>query len=100
LIPIDDTANVHEIQAINNQNVGMIKELLLFRIDAGDENLRKHFESASKNAKFVSKTVQNEFIDICGSIITNKLIKEVENSIFYSILCDETSDLAHIEQMS
>lgn len=100
LIPIDDTANVHEIQAINNQNIGIFKQLLLFRIDAGDENLRTHFESASKNATFVSKTVQNELINICGSIITDKLIKEVKDSVFYSILCDETSDLAHIEQMS
>jgi len=100
LIPIDDTANVHEIQAINNQNIGIFKQLLLFRIDAGDENLRKHFELASKNATFVSKTVQNELINICGSITTDKLIKEVKDSVFYSILCDETSDLAHIEQIT
>lgn len=74
--------------------------MLLFKIDAGDENLHKHFESTSKNATFVSKTVQNQLINICGSIITDKLIKEVKDSVFYSILCDETSDLAHIEQMS
>lgn len=90
LIPIEDTANFHKIQAINNQNIGIFKQLLLFRIDAGDENLRKHFESASKNSTFVSKTVQNELINICGSIITDKLIKEVKDSVFYSILCDET----------
>ncbi|XP_050066479.1 zinc finger MYM-type protein 1-like [Aphis gossypii] len=70
------------------------------QIDACDENLRKHFESASKNATFVSKTVQNELINICGSIITDKLIKEIKDSVFYSILCEETSDLTHIEQMS
>ncbi|XP_008188101.1 52 kDa repressor of the inhibitor of the protein kinase-like [Acyrthosiphon pisum] len=72
----------------------------LGKIDASDENLRKHFESASKNVTFVSITVQNELINICGSIITDKLIKEVKDSDFYSILCDETSYLAHIEQMS
>ena len=39
-------------------------------------------------------------IDICGLIITDKLIKEVNECKFFSILCDETSDLSHIEQMS
>lgn len=45
LIPIDDTANGHEIQAINNQNIGIFIQFLLFRKNAGDENLHKHFKS-------------------------------------------------------
>ncbi|XP_060846349.1 uncharacterized protein LOC132926015 [Rhopalosiphum padi] len=87
-------------QAKNNFNIGIFKELLMFRIDAGDVYLRNHLESAPKNATFVSKTIQNNLIDICGSITTDKLIKEVNECKFFSILCDETSDLSHIEQMS
>ncbi|XP_060845757.1 52 kDa repressor of the inhibitor of the protein kinase-like [Rhopalosiphum padi] len=87
-------------QAKNNFNIGIFKELLMFRIDAGDVDLRNHLEPAPKNATFVSKTIQNNLIDICGSIITDKLIKEVNECKFFSILCDETSDLSHIEQMS
>lgn len=76
--------------------------MLLFRIDSGDEDLRKHFESASKNATFVSKTIQNDFINIYVDQlpITNKIITQEKESVCFSILCDETSDLAHIEQMS
>lgn len=61
----------------NHFNIGIFKELLMFRIDAGDVDLRNHLESAPKNATFISKTIQNNLIDICGSIITDTLIKEV-----------------------
>lgn len=74
--------------------------MLIFRIDAGDVDLRNHLESAPKNATFISKTIQNNLIDICGSIITDILIKEVNECKFFSILCDEISDLSHIEQIS
>lgn len=36
----------------------------MFRIDAGDVDLRNHLESAPKNATFVSKTIQNNLIDM------------------------------------
>jgi len=81
-------------------NIGIFKELLMFRIDADDLELRKHLESAPKNATFVSKTVQNDLINKFGLIITNKIVNEIKDCGFFSILCDETSDLAHIEQMS
>jgi len=55
----------------------------MFRIDAGDIDLRNHLESAPKYATFVSKTIQNNLIDICGSIITDKLIKEVNKCKFF-----------------
>lgn len=41
---MDDTVNSHEIQAINNQSIGIFKQLLLFKIDVGDENLSKYFK--------------------------------------------------------
>lgn len=50
LISIDDIANDHEVQKINHQNIGIYKGLL-FRIDSGDEDLKK--------MTFVSKTIQN-----------------------------------------
>ena len=50
-------------QAKNNFNVGIFKELLMFRIDEGDVDHRNHLESAPKNATFVSKTIQNNLID-------------------------------------
>jgi hypothetical protein len=50
----------------------------MFRKDGGNVDLCKHLESASKNATFVSKTIQNNLIDICGSITTDKLINKSE----------------------
>ena len=38
---------------------GNFKNLLDFRIDAGDIALKEHLETASKNASYISKTTQN-----------------------------------------
>lgn len=73
----DNTMFEYELiaQEENYFNIGIFKELLMFRIDVGDVNLRNHLESPPKNAIFVSKTIQNNFINTCGSIITDVLIK-------------------------
>lgn len=42
------------VQEENFFNFGVFKELLMFRIDAGDVDLCDHLESAPKNATFVS----------------------------------------------
>lgn len=49
-------------------NDGNFKELLKCRIDAGDEVLRKHLESANSNAAYISKTTQNKIIDCCKGV--------------------------------
>lgn len=46
---------------------------------------------------FVSKTVKNDLINTCDLIITNKIVNEIKDCDFFSILFDETSDLARIE---
>ncbi|CAG9829696.1 unnamed protein product [Diabrotica balteata] len=40
------------------KNDGNFRALLRFRIDAGDNDLRKHLEAAPANAALISKTIQ------------------------------------------
>lgn len=81
-------------------NEGNFRSLLRFRIDAGDTVLKNHINNAPRNATFISKTTQNELIDICGELILQKILNSVKESRFFSILADETTDVGTIEQMS
>jgi len=79
---------------------GIFRSLLGFRLDAGDEDLKYHLENSSGNCTMISKTVQNEIIDSMGEVVRNNIISEVKRSQFFSILCDETTDVSTKEQMS
>lgn len=92
-----DSENVDQSVA---ENQGNFRALLRFRIDAGDETLRNHLQSANVNATYISKTSQNELIECCGEIIQNKIVAAVNKSKFFSVLADETTDVSIAEQFS
>ena len=85
--------------SVDNQKCGNFQALLDFRIDAGDVVLKEHFETAPRNATYRSKTTQNEMIDCVGNWIRQKLINEVKEASFFSILADETTDYSNKEQL-
>ena len=51
-------------------------------------------------AYYLSWSSQNEFIRICGNLVKNKIIKEVNSAIYYSIIVDGTPDASHTEQIT
>ena len=53
---------------------GNFQALLQFCIDADNEVLKHHLETADRNAMYTSKEVQNE---ISGDIIRNKILKKI-----------------------
>ena len=53
-----------------------------------------------KNATYKSKTTQNQLIDICGEMLTEKIVAEIKEAKFFSILADEATDCSNLEQMS
>ncbi|XP_065321200.1 zinc finger MYM-type protein 1-like [Gordionus sp. m RMFG-2023] len=75
------------------------KELLKFLCNNND-NYLKLFESSSKNATYLSPTIQNEIISICNQFILKEVSSKVKASPFFSVLADETSDIGNIEQLS
>ncbi|XP_047103497.1 uncharacterized protein LOC124722368 [Schistocerca piceifrons] len=75
-------------------------DLLQFRVQSGDERLRKHFEGAPKNATYVSHRTQNDLIDVCAEVLRNDLINTINNSESFSVLADKTVDIAGTEQLS
>ena len=81
-------------------NEGNFRELLRFRVSAGDELLKGHLETAGANATYISKTTQNALIASIGKTITEIIENKINKSQFFSVMFDETTDAAHVEQMS
>lgn len=84
----------------NHSNGGNFQDLLRFRIEAGDQVLKDHITTYSGKAKYTSHRVQNELINICGTILQDTIVKEVNDSQAFSLLADETADISGKEQMS
>lgn len=80
-------------------NDGNFRALLRMRAKT-DTLLKSHLEKSGLNAKYISPTVQNEFIRICGSIIKKNIVQSITESGMFSILADETTDVSRIEQMT
>lgn len=79
---------------------GNFEDLLRFRIDAGDKILEDHLRTRSGKSKYTSHRVQNDLINICGSIIQETIVKEANECEAFSLLADETADISGKEQMS
>lgn len=81
-------------------NDGNFRALLRLRMKCGDQNLIKHTENMSLNATYMSPTIQNELIAICGEVIQKEIVKDIVKAGVFSILVDETADISGNEQLS
>ena len=79
---------------------GNFRALLEYRVNAGDSVLKKHLETAGNNATYISKTTQNEIIDIIGNLIQQKVLEKVKKAKIFAVLADETTDCSGREQLS
>lgn len=95
-----DDGRILDVGDNPSKNDGNFRQLLRFRVNSGDEILRQHLKLASARATYISKSTQNEIISTCGEFVLKEIIKKVDLGGFYSIMFDETTDLAHISQMS
>jgi len=69
-------------------------------VATGDTIHENHLKNALGNATYIGKNTQNELIHACGEEVLQHLIEEVRQSLWFSIIFDETIDVAHREQMS
>ena len=74
-------------------------QLVRFRAET-DPILATHPQEAPKNARYTSKGIQNELIDVVGQSIQLDIISEVQAAQFYSIIADEVTDVANKEELS
>ncbi|XP_008179863.1 uncharacterized protein LOC103308380 [Acyrthosiphon pisum] len=90
--------NLENTEQTNNQ--GNLKELVdLLCLE--NEKFDKDLKSLPKNAKYTSNIVQNDILLASSNIITQTIVKEVnEGSSVYSLIVDEARDASTLEQMS
>ena len=85
----------------NESLKGNFQALLYFQVESGDTVLQEHFETASRNATYVSKTIQNEMITTAGKYIKDQLLSaEIRASKYFSVIADEATDVSNKENLS
>ncbi|XP_025192782.1 zinc finger MYM-type protein 1-like isoform X2 [Melanaphis sacchari] len=83
----------------DSENMGNFLELMKLR--AKDNNiLDRYFLQKEKSFRYVTGTYTNEFISLMAAFVTKNIIKDIQLAGIYSILIDETQDLARHEQVS
>ena len=81
-------------------NRGNFQALLDFRVESGDKVLGDYFNKCPSNARYRSKTIQNEIIDICGKYIQKNLTDEIrQTGGIFAVLADEATDISNQEQL-
>ena len=68
--------------------------------DAGDNVLAEHLATASRNATYTSKTIQNEIINIVANQVRSKIVGKIEAAKWYTVISDEVTDASNKEQSS
>ncbi|XP_028404035.1 52 kDa repressor of the inhibitor of the protein kinase-like [Dendronephthya gigantea] len=91
--------DAHHYLGNDTSNPGNFIEILKYGASLG--NLTDVvFESCPSNQTYRSKSIQNEIIEICGEMVTDKLVGDVKRARFFSVLADEATDCSNSEQMA
>lgn len=98
LFKYEDSSLTIQKSTITNQ--GNFRELLKYRVLSGDKVLEDHLKTLNSRATYISPVIQNDLITCCKHFIMNKIIDEVKENKYFSIIFDETTDLSHTSQMS
>lgn len=80
-------------------NEGNFIQLVRFRAET-DDVLAAHLSKAPQNARYTSKTIQNELLQVAGDKIHSEILEEVKHAKFYSIIADEVTDVSNREELS
>ncbi|XP_077422213.1 THAP domain containing 12b [Vanacampus margaritifer] len=66
--------------------------LLEYRMHAGDEALRKHFEATPVNGEFLSLAQLCQLLDVCENTVREEVLMEVREGRFFSLVTDDLVD--------
>ncbi|GBO16502.1 hypothetical protein AVEN_231505-1 [Araneus ventricosus] len=79
------------------KNEGTFRSLLRYRANSGDNDLKDQLMNSGGRRMYTSSFIQNELINTFGHLIQSQIVRNVRESIFHSVLADETTDI-QIEQ--
>ncbi|XP_060568090.1 zinc finger MYM-type protein 1-like [Ruditapes philippinarum] len=61
---------------------------------------KDHLENGDPRTRYTSPKIQNEIIAICGKLISDEIVTECNQSQMFSLIADEATDCATMEQMA
>ncbi|XP_070827346.1 THAP domain containing 12b [Chaetodon trifascialis] len=85
------TDRAFEAECMSNN----IQTLLDFRMNAGDEALRKRFEATAVNSEYLSAAQQSQLLDVCENTVREEMLMEVRESRFFSLVTGDLVDFAN-----
>lgn len=68
--------------------------LLDYRMNAGDEALKKRFEATAVNTEYLSATQQSQLLDVCENTVREEMLMEVRESRFFSLVTGDLIEIA------
>ena len=95
----DDHVNWAELEEDSSLNQGNFIELVHFWAET-DHVLSSRLQNSPANARYMSKTIQNDLIEVIGKCIRKDIIEEVKRSKYYTVIADEVTDASNKEQLS
>ena len=95
----DDHISWSDVEDDKCCNEGNFVELVRFRAET-DHVLAQHLAHSPQNARYTSKTIQNELVQVIGDNIRNGILDEVKRAKFYSVIADEVTDVSNKEELS
>lgn len=66
---------------------------ILNLVSKHDALVKNRLSQGPRNAKYTSKSTQNEILECLAEMVREEIIKEVKESEHFSILADETKDI-------
>lgn len=99
LTATENTAQRGHRESVDSEKRGVFLSMLDL---LGNHNpiIKKRLEQHAKNAKYTSKTIQNEILECLATMVKEEIIQEVKTSKHFSAIVDETKDVQKKEQMS
>ena len=69
-------------------------------VENGDDEVRKHLDTAPRNANYGSHVAISEYLDAISLWVQQGILRSLKEAAFYSILADKSTDIATIEELS
>lgn len=89
-IPLVTCRAPEEVYKPNN-----FQALLDYRMNSGDEALKKRFEASAVNREYLSAIQQSQLLDVCENTVREEMLMEVRESRFFSLVTGDLVDFAN-----
>lgn len=76
-----------------------LQALINYRINAGDDALKKRFERNAVNAEYLSAAQQSQLLDVCENTVREEILMEVRESRFFSLVTGDLVQFGEVKHL-